>query len=159
MATRKKAKTKVKRKKTPARKPAARKKVAKAGKKVARKKPAARRAAPRKKPAVRRVPKARPVRMPPRPAGAPAPLAGEERVGTVTHYYSHLSVAVVRLDSGSLRVGDTIHVTGHTSDFRQRVESMEIEHQPVSEVSAGQEFGLRVTEHARDSDTVYKVTG
>ncbi|MGH8709761.1 MAG: EF-Tu/IF-2/RF-3 family GTPase [Burkholderiales bacterium] len=159
MATRKKAKSKVKRKKTPARKAAARKKVAKAGKKAARKKPAARRAAPKKKPAARPARKVRPVGMPPRPAGAPAPIAGEERVGTVTHYYSHLSVAVVRLDSGSLRVGDTIHITGHTSDFRQRVESMEIEHQPVSEVSAGQEFGLRVTEHTRDNDTVYKVTG
>ena len=158
MATRKKAKTKVKRKKTQARKAAARKKVAKAGKKAARKKPAARRPAPRKKPAARPARKVRPVRMPARPAGAPAPLAGEERVGTVTHYYSHLSVAVVRLDSGSLRVGDTIHVTGHTSDFRQRVESMEIEHQPVSEISAGQEFGLRVTDHTRDNDTVYKVT-
>ena len=86
-------------------------------------------------------------------------MAGEERIGIVTHYYSHLSVAVLRLDSGSLRVGDTIHVVGHTSDFRQRIESMQIEHQPVSEVSAGQEFGLRVTEHARDGDTVYKVTG
>ena len=158
MATRKKTKTKVKRKKTPARKPAARKKAAPARKKAARKKPVARRAAPRKKPAARRVPMARPVRMPPRPAGAPAPMAGEERVGTVTHYYSHLSVAVVRLDSGTLRIGDTIHVVGNTSDFRQRVESMEIEHQPVSEVSAGQEFGLRVTDHARDNDTVYKVT-
>lgn len=160
MAARKKAKTKVKRKKAPARKPAARKKtVKKAGKKAARKKPAVRRAAPRKKPAARRVPMARPVRMPARPAGAPpAPIAGEERIGTVTHYYSHLSVAVVRLDSGSLRVGDSIHITGHTSDFRQRVESMQIEHQPVTEVSAGQEFGLSVTEHARDNDTVYKVT-
>ncbi len=160
MAARKKAKTKVKRKKAPARKPAARKKtLKKAGKKAASKKPAVRRAAPRKKPAARGVPRARPVRMPARPAGAPAPVAGEERIGTVTHYYSHLSVAVVRLDSGSLRVGDTIHITGHTSDFRQRVESMEIEHQPVTEVSAGQEFGLSVTEHARDNDTVYKVTG
>ncbi|HMJ49473.1 MAG TPA: EF-Tu/IF-2/RF-3 family GTPase [Burkholderiales bacterium] len=88
----------------------------------------------------------------------PAPLAGEERVGTVTHYYSHLSVAVVRLDSGSLRVGDTIHITGHTSDFRQKVESLQIEHQNVSEVSAGQEFGLKIIEHARDNDAVYKVT-
>ncbi|HMK14149.1 MAG TPA: EF-Tu/IF-2/RF-3 family GTPase [Burkholderiales bacterium] len=160
MAARKKAKTKVKRKKAPARKPAARKKsVKKAGKKAARKKPAVRRAAPRKKLAARRVPMARPLRMPPRPAGAPAPLAGEERIGTVIHYFSHLSVAVVRLDSGSMRVGDTIHITGHTSDFRQRVESMQIEHQPVTEVSAGQEFGLRVTDHARDHDAVYKVTG
>lgn len=157
MAARKKAKIKVKRKKAPARKPATRKK-------TARKKPAVRRAAPKKKAAVKPSPKARPARTPPRPAGAavpakaPGPLAGEARVGTVTHYYGHLSVAVVQMESGSLRVGDTIHVSGHTSDFRQRVESMQIEHQPVFEVRAGQEFGLRVTEHAREQDAVYKVS-
>jgi hypothetical protein len=159
MAARKKAKTKVKRKKTPARKPAARKKIVKkAGEKVARKKPAARRAAPRKKPAERRVPMARPSGIPPRPVGAPVPLAGEERIGSVTHYYSHLSVAVVRLDSGSLRVGDTIHVTGHTTDFRQPVESLQIEHESVSECRPGDDFGLKVIDHVRENDAVYKVT-
>ncbi|MBI4206463.1 MAG: hypothetical protein HY527_15690 [Betaproteobacteria bacterium] len=84
-------------------------------------------------------------------------MANEDRVGTVTHYYSHLSVAVLRLESGTLRVGDTIHVTGHTTDFRQPVESLQIEHQPVSEVNAGQEFGLKVIDHAREHDVVYKV--
>jgi putative protease len=83
-------------------------------------------------------------------------LAGEERVGTVTHYYGHLSVAAVRMESGSLRMGDMIHVVGRTSDFRQRVESMQIEHEAVSEVRAGQEFGLKVTGHARENDIVYK---
>jgi putative protease len=86
-------------------------------------------------------------------------MAGEERVGIVTHYYGHLSVAAVRLESGSLRVGDTIRILGHTSDIRQRVDSMQIEHQPVSEATAGQEIGLRVTEHAREGDVVYKVAG
>ena len=157
MAARKKAKIKVKRKKAPARKPATRKK-------AARKKPVARRAAPKKKAAARPSPRTRPARTPLRQAGAavpakaPGPLAGEARVGTVTHYYGHLSVAVVQMESGSLRVGDTIHVIGHTSDFRQRVESMQIEHQPVFEVRVGQEFGLRVTEHAREQDAVYKVS-
>ena len=83
--------------------------------------------------------------------------AGEQRIGTVTHYYGHLSVAAVRMESGSLRVGDTIHVVGHTSDFRQTVESLQIEHAAVAEVHAGQEIGLRVTEHAREHDVVYKV--
>ncbi|HSS46193.1 MAG TPA: hypothetical protein VLL03_02105 [Burkholderiales bacterium] len=160
MAARKKAKAKVKRKKTPARRPATLKKTAQVRKKAAGKKPTVRHVAPKKKPAARPSPKARPARTPPRPTGAEAsaPLAGEERVGTVTHYYSHLSVAVVQMEAGSLRVGDTIHVWGHTSDFRQRVESMQIEHQPVFEVSAGQEFGLGVTDHARERDVVYKVT-
>jgi putative protease len=81
------------------------------------------------------------------------------RVGVVTHYFGHLSVAAVRLESGTLRVGDTIRILGHTSDFRLRVDSMQVEHQSVSEASAGQEIGLRVTEHAREHDLVYKVTG
>ena len=151
MATRKK--TKSKRQKTPARKPITRKKTPPVKKKVAKKKPAPRPA---------QTLKAQPVRAPSRPAipaapaAAPAPLAGEERVGTVTHYFGHLSVAAVRIDSGSLRVGDMIHVVGRTSDFRQRIESMQVEHAPVSEVRAGQEFGLKVTDHARENDSVYK---
>lgn len=153
IAAKKRPKAKAKRKKTPARKPAIRKK-SKSLKKAAAKRPAARRAAPRKRPAARATPK-------PRPATAPAvargPMAGEERVGIVTHYYGDLSVAAVKMESGSLRVGDTIRVLGHTSDFRQRVDSMQVEHQPVSEAAAGQEIGLKVTEHARDGDVVYKV--
>jgi len=84
-------------------------------------------------------------------------MAGEERVGIVTHYYGDLSVAAVKMEFGSLRVGDTIRILGHTSDIRQRVDSMQIEHQPVSEATAGQEIGLRVIEHAREGDVVYKV--
>ena len=83
----------------------------------------------------------------------------EERVGVVTHYYTRLGVAIVRLESGTLRLGDTVHVRGHTSDFRQTVTSLQIEHRPVEEVRAGQEFGMRVVEHAREHDVVYRVTG
>jgi putative protease len=80
-------------------------------------------------------------------------------MGVVTHYYGHLQVAIVKLESGTLRVGDTVHVKGHTSDFRQKVESLQIEHAAVEEVKAGDEFGLKVTEHAREHDVVYKVAG
>jgi translation elongation factor EF-Tu-like GTPase len=173
MATRKKAKAK--RLKKPARRPVARKKTPAARKTVARKKPVVRGAAKKKKPIARgaakkakpaprpaQIRKAQPARapsMPARPAAAapaPAPMVGEERIGTVTHYYGHLSVAAVHIESGSLRVGDMIHVVGSTSDFSQRVESLQIEHQPVSEARAGQEIGLKVTEHAREHDIVYK---
>lgn len=169
MATKKKAKTK--RKKAPAKKTTARKKTTAVKKKTATRRAAARK---KKKPSApmpaAAAPKPAPARaarqaQPPTPATPPAaapaaaPTAGpgEERVGVVTHYYTHLGVAVVRLESGSLRVGDTIHIRGHTSDFRQRVESMQIEHQPVTEVRAGQEFGLKVVDHAREHDVVFKV--
>ena len=78
----------------------------------------------------------------------------------MTHYYSHLSVATLRLDSGTkLRVGDVIHVSGHTTDFRQRVESLEVNHADVSEVGPDDDFGLKVVEHAREHDVVYRVRG
>ena len=149
-----KPKAKVKRKKAPSGKAAIRKK-AKPPKKAAARKPSARSTAPKKQAAARPAP-------PPRPAAPVAPprgpLPGEERVGFVTHYYGHLSVAAIRLESGSLRVGDTIRILGHTSDFRQRVESMQVVHQPVTEAGRRQEIGLKVTEHARENDDVYKVT-
>ena len=159
-AAKKKPKAKVKRKKAPAGKPAIRKK-SKPLKKAAAKKPA-KRAAP--KPAVRPASKTRavPARPAPKPAAVaparPEPLPGEELIGVVTHYYGHLSVAAIRLESGSLSVGDTIRVLGHTSDFRQRIVSMQIEHQSVTEAGKRQEIGLKVTEHARENDLVYKVT-
>ncbi|MFQ5544566.1 MAG: hypothetical protein ACE5FE_01185 [Acidiferrobacterales bacterium] len=90
-------------------------------------------------------------------APAAAPVPDEERIGVVTHYYTHLSVAVVHLDAGALRVGDAIHIKGHTSDFTQTVDSMEIDHVHVSETRAGQSFGLKVVEHAREHDGVYRV--
>jgi hypothetical protein len=83
----------------------------------------------------------------------------EERIGVVSHYFSHLSVAALLMESGSLRVGDTIHVKGHTTDFTQKVDSLQVDHAPVSEVRSGQDFGVKVKEHVREHDLVYKVAG
>ncbi len=142
MATRKKAKTKAKKKKTSTGKRVVRRKVA-----VKKKTKPKAKAAPRAKWAAARVPA--PI---PKPAAPP----GTERIGVVTHYFSHLAVAIVQLETGSMRAGDVVHIKGHTSDFTQPVESMEIDHVRVSEVRPGQSFGLRVKEHAREHDVVYK---
>jgi putative protease len=75
----------------------------------------------------------------------------------VTHYYGHVSVAIITLESGMLRVGDTIHIRGHTTDFSQRVQSIEVAHRPVTEVGPNDDFGLKVIAHAREHDVVYKV--
>ena len=75
----------------------------------------------------------------------------------MTHYFSHLSVAVVKLESGPLRVGDTIHFRGNTTDFSQRVESLEVDHASVAEVGPKDDFGLKVIAHVREHDVVYKI--
>lgn len=151
MATKKKAKTKAtKKKKSATPKTAVRKKAA--GKKVAVKKKIAAKA--KTAPKAKRAVSGKPAVMP-KPAAPVAP-PGMERIGMVTHYYNHLSVAIVQLETGTLRVGDFIHIRGHTSDFSQPVESLEIDHVHVNEARPGQSFGLRVKEHAREHDVVYK---
>jgi putative protease len=80
----------------------------------------------------------------------------EERVGTVKHYYSHLGVAAITLDR-ELRVGDTIHVKGHTSDFTQRIDSMQIGHAAVERAGNGDDIGIKVKEHGREHDAVFKL--
>lgn len=149
-----KKKPKVKRK-APAKKPAPGRKSKALKKKVPARKPA-KRAAPKKKAAVRAAPRPRPapaLQVVPR-----GPMPGEVRVGVVSHYYGHLSVAAVRLEA-ALSVGQTIRILGHTSDFRQRVDSMQIEREAVSEALPGDEIGLKVVQHARDNDVVYRVPG
>jgi hypothetical protein len=138
MAAKKKAKgkTKPKRKKAPAKK-----KAAKAGK----------RASPKK---AKRPAKAAIRRKPVLPAAPPPP---GERIGVVTHYFGEPSVAVIKLESGTLRAGETIHFRGHTTDFEQTVESMQVDHAPVTEVSPKDDFGMKVTGHVREHDVVYKV--
>src|SRR3977135_3615129 len=111
-AVRRKPKATVKRKKAPARKPATRKKVV-LKKKAAAKKPA-KRAAPGQSPAARPAPKPRPAPAPVVPRG---PLPGEERVGFVTHYYGHLSVAAIRLESGGLTGGGTLRPNRHNTQI------------------------------------------
>jgi translation elongation factor EF-1alpha len=81
----------------------------------------------------------------------------EERIGVVTHYYSHLSVAAIRLERGTLRVGDVIHICGHTTDFRQKIESLEVNHAPTTEVGPKDDFGLKVVDHAHEHDVVFEV--
>jgi Elongation factor Tu domain 2 len=89
------------------------------------------------------------------PPARPAPQG--KRIGVVTHYFGHVSVAIVRLESGTLRVGDMIHIQGHTTDFKQKVESLQVDHLPATEVGPKDDFGLKVAEHVREHDVVFKV--
>ncbi len=82
----------------------------------------------------------------------------EIEVGKITHYYNHLNVAVLSLEIG-LKIGDTIRIVGHTTDFEQRVTSMEVEHHSVVLVRPGQDVALKVLEPVHEHDKVYRVVG
>ncbi len=81
----------------------------------------------------------------------------EEKIGVVIHYWSKIGVAGLKITDGELNVGDTIRIKGHTSEFTQQVESMQIENQKVEVARAGDEIGLEVADHAREHDEVFKV--
>jgi putative protease len=161
--SKKKAKKKVVSKKKKAVKKVTKKKTAKkktAKKKVAKKKTAKKSIKAKASPKKQALRKPTMVKAGPQPTGIPPveePAANEEAVGAITHYYSHLSVAVVQMNKGTLRAGDTIHIMGHTTNFTQTVESMEFEHQHIEQASAGQSFGMKVKDHVREHDIVYLV--
>jgi len=79
------------------------------------------------------------------------------RIGQVTHFYDKIKVAVINI-TATIQVGDTVHFLGHSTDFKQEVTSLQIEHQGVNEVGSGQEVAMKVSQTVRPKDTVYKLT-
>lgn len=81
----------------------------------------------------------------------------EKEIGKITHYYSNISVGIIEL-SDTMKVGDNIHIKGHTSDFTQPVDSIQIEHASVPEAKAGDVVGIKVKEKVHPHDKIYKVS-
>lgn len=82
----------------------------------------------------------------------------EELVGKITHYFSKIEVGIVEITKGSLAVGDTIHIKGSSTDFEQKIDSIQIEHEQVEKAKKGDAIGLKVKDKVREGDEVYKVT-
>jgi len=76
-------------------------------------------------------------------------------IGKISHYFSHIGVAVIEL-SDALEVGDNIRIIGGETDFTQNVDSMEIEHQKVEKAKAGDSVGTKVEQKVREGYKVYK---
>ena len=83
-------------------------------------------------------------------------MAEEMQIGKVTHYFAKIGVAVIEITDGSIKVGDEIHIKGHTSNFKQKVNSMQVEHEKVELAEPGQSIGVKMDEPVRANDLVYK---
>jgi translation initiation factor IF-2 len=79
----------------------------------------------------------------------------EEEIGMIDHYYGKIHVAGIHVEHGRLKVGDLIHVKGHTSDFEEQVQSLQVNHADVREVGHGAHVGVPVHEKARIHDRVF----
>jgi putative protease len=82
----------------------------------------------------------------------------ETKVGRVLHFYTKIGVAVVELTDGNLNIGDDIIITGMSTNFGQKVESMQIEGKNIENATKGQKIGLKVANRIREGDIIWKRT-
>ncbi|MBN1521832.1 MAG: hypothetical protein JW928_04800 [Candidatus Aureabacteria bacterium] len=80
----------------------------------------------------------------------------EKEIGKITHYFGKISVGIIQL-TGTLKVGDTIHIKGAHDDFTQNVDSLQIEHDQVQEAGKGDAVGVKVKNKVHENDVVFKV--
>lgn len=80
----------------------------------------------------------------------------EEVVGKVSDFFARPMVAGIEL-VGTLKLGDKVHIKGHTTDMELVVDSMQIDNVNVEQAKAGDSVGVKVDEQVRRGDTVYKV--
>jgi hypothetical protein len=159
---RKKALTKAAGKKSAKKKTVKKKTAKKRAAKSSARKPKRTAASRSRKPVRRAAAPRKPLLVEPGPPSGPIPpveepIPTEKAVGVVTHYYSHLGVAIVQINTGLLRAGDNIRIKGHTTDLTEQIASMEYEHQHVDEARPGQSVGIKVLDHVREHDIVYVV--
>jgi putative protease len=142
------------------------KKAAKPGGKAPKKKTAK----PAKKKAARPAKKKVAKKVPAKAKGKPAKKKGRAKkqsrlvkdalaalpTAEVTHYFPHVNAAVLRIKTGEIRVGDELLFKGHTTDFKQKVVSMQIDHEPVLIAKKGDDFGVEVKSRVRAGDLVFK---
>lgn len=84
-------------------------------------------------------------------------MSGEKQlVGKVTHFFTNISVALIEL-TDILKVGDTLSFEGSTSNFEQKVDSMQIDRKDVPQAKKGDAVGIKVKERVRPGDQVFKV--
>ena len=83
-------------------------------------------------------------------------MAGKQ-IGHVTHYFDHIGVAAIQLTE-SLSVGYTIHILGHSTDFKQDVTSLQVEHKSINEAGPGDDVAMKVIQSVHPHDKVFKLT-
>lgn len=77
----------------------------------------------------------------------------EKKLGGITHYFDHLKVGIIKVES-PIKVGDKVYVKGHTTDFKQEITEMQLEHETITSAKKGQEVGFKVKKIVREGDQV-----
>jgi hypothetical protein len=81
----------------------------------------------------------------------------EIEIGIVQDYFAKIGVAAIKVTAHGIRIGDELHFKGHTTDFNERVDSIQIEHAQVGEAGIGASAGIKVKDRVRAGDAVFKI--
>ena len=117
--------------------------------KTTKKKPAAK-AKAKKKPA-----HAKKAKKSVKKAARPKTPKGNKPIGTVTHFYNEISVAIVRFKE-KVPLGTVLYFKGATTDFKHPVKSMQYNHEPITIAPKGKQIGIKVPKRVREGDNVHK---
>ena len=82
---------------------------------------------------------------------------GEEKIGEVMKFFAKPSVAAVKITAGELLVGDTVKFTGHTTDFEDKINSMEVDNKQIEKATAGDYIGIKVSDRVRPGDEMLRI--
>jgi putative protease len=82
----------------------------------------------------------------------------EEKIGEVVKFFAKPSVAAVKITSGELNVGESVKYFGHTTDFTDKVESMEVDNKKIEKAVPGDYIGIKTSDRVRPGEEVYRVT-
>ena len=78
----------------------------------------------------------------------------EKKVGEIAHYFGKIMVAAIKVKA-EIKVGDALHIKGHTTDFEQVIDSIQIEHESIAKAKKGDDIGIKVKDHVREGDEVF----
>jgi translation initiation factor IF-2 len=81
----------------------------------------------------------------------------EEKVGIIDHYFNHAHIAGIWVQNGRLKIGDRIHIKGHTTDLEEVITSMQVNHVDVKEVGRNAHVGIPIHEKVRPHDRVFVI--
>jgi hypothetical protein len=99
-------------------------------------------------------PKAKKVKKAKKAKVAKPKIKKEKKLGIVEHVFDKINVAAIKLKA-PLKVGDVLHIKGHTTDYEMPVTSIQIDHVPVMKAKKGEDIGIKITQHTREHDGVF----
>lgn len=75
----------------------------------------------------------------------------------MTNFLPNINVAIVKVQKGAIQVNDMLAFEGPQTKFRQKITSLQKDHEPVKLARVGQEIGMKVDQEVYEGDEVFRV--